>query len=159
MVAFALGGILGDTILHLVPEVFFGEASEHEVSLVVVTPQRNLVLGVAIIVGFLTFVAMDKTLRIATGGSGHSHDHAYATPPEGLHASEDAKTSAVAVNETNLKNRKSKKPKQSKAERHDEPQVAPVKLSAYLNLIADFTVSEISNSIPSATGLGIVCLS
>jgi zinc transporter 7 len=26
-------------------------------------------------VGFVTFVAMDKGLRIATGGEGHGHDH------------------------------------------------------------------------------------
>ena len=40
-------------------------------------PNRNLLLGVAILVGFLVFVAMDKGLRIATGGVGHEHSHGH----------------------------------------------------------------------------------
>ncbi len=42
---------------------------------VLVEPNRNLLLGVAILVGFVTFVGMDKGLRIATGGEEHTHDH------------------------------------------------------------------------------------
>jgi hypothetical protein len=40
---------------------------------VLVEPNRNLLLGVAIIVIFVTFVAMDKGLRIAVGGDSHDH--------------------------------------------------------------------------------------
>lgn len=74
MVAFAVGGLLGDTIFHLLPEIFLGEDSPEHVRFVLVEPNRNLLLGVAIIIGFVTFVALDKGLRIATGG-GHGHDH------------------------------------------------------------------------------------
>ena len=76
MVAFAVGGLLGDTLFHLLPEIFLGEVPEGTVRAVLVEPNKNLLLGVAILVGFVTFVAMDKGLRIATGGAGHSHDHA-----------------------------------------------------------------------------------
>ncbi|KAJ4300495.1 hypothetical protein N0V88_003170 [Collariella sp. IMI 366227] len=41
-----------------------------QVKFVMVEPNRNLLLGVAVLVGFLVFVAMDKGLRIATGGGG-----------------------------------------------------------------------------------------
>src|SRR6195952_4011425 len=75
MVAFAVGGLLGDTLFHLLPEIFLGEDSPQHVRFVMVEPNRNLLLGVAIMVGFVTFVAMDKGLRIATGGEGHGHDH------------------------------------------------------------------------------------
>lgn len=75
MVAFAVGGLLGDTIFHLLPEIFLGEASPDEARFVLVNPNKNLLLGVAILVGFVTFVAMDKGLRIATGGGGHNHNH------------------------------------------------------------------------------------
>lgn len=76
MVAFAVGGLLGDTIFHLLPEIFLGEASPDEARFVLVAPNKNLLLGVAILVGFMTFVAMDKALRIATGGEGgHNHSH------------------------------------------------------------------------------------
>lgn len=75
MVAFAVGGLLGDTIFHLLPEIFLGEASPEHARFVLVDPNKNLLLGVAIMIGFVTFVAMDKGLRIATGGNGHSHSH------------------------------------------------------------------------------------
>ena len=78
MVAFAVGGLLGDTLFHLLPEIFLGEDPHDTVRFVMLEPNRNLLLGVAIMVGFVTFVAMDKALRIATGGSGHSHDHGHA---------------------------------------------------------------------------------
>ena len=75
MVAFAVGGLLGDTIFHLLPEIFLGEAAPDHARFVLVDTNKNLLLGVAIIVGFITFTAMDKTLRIATGGAEHNHDH------------------------------------------------------------------------------------
>lgn len=78
MVAFAVGGLLGDTLFHLLPEIFLGEAAPDHARFVMVEPNKNLLLGVAIMVGFLTFVAMDKSLRIATGGeSGHDHSHSH----------------------------------------------------------------------------------
>lgn len=77
MVAFAVGGLLGDTIFHLLPEIFLGEASPDEARFVLVNPNKNLLLGVVILVGFVTFVAMDKGLRIATGGGGHNHNHGH----------------------------------------------------------------------------------
>ncbi len=77
MVAFAVGGLLGDTLFHLLPEIFLGEDEPTRARLVLVEPNRNLLLGVAILVGFLVFVAMDKGLRIATGGVGHEHSHGH----------------------------------------------------------------------------------
>ena len=74
MVAFAVGGLLGDTLFHLLPEIFLGEAAQDHARFVLVDTNKNILLGVAILVGFVTFVALDKTLRIATGGEG-GHDH------------------------------------------------------------------------------------
>lgn len=104
MVAFAVGGLLGDTIFHLLPEIFLGEAAPDHARFVMVDPNKNLLLGVAILVGFLTFVAMDKTLRIATGGEG-GHDHSHALKSEEKDVKEiepSAKTSSVdAPTDTN----------------------------------------------------------
>lgn len=74
MVAFAVGGLLGDTFFHLLPEIFLGEDDVSKVKLVHIEPNRNTLLGVFILIGLATFMAMDKALRIATGGA-HSHSH------------------------------------------------------------------------------------
>jgi solute carrier family 39 (zinc transporter), member 7 len=137
LVAFAVGGLLGDTLFHLLPEIFLGEVPEGEVRAVLVEPNKNLLLGVAILVGFATFVAMDKGLRIATGGEGHSHDHSHG------HANEDkAITSATTSKSEKGSVRKRKGEKFDKATaaivKKEEPNPS-VKLSAYLNIIADFT--------------------
>ncbi|KAJ6788302.1 hypothetical protein PWT90_07730 [Aphanocladium album] len=133
MVAFAVGGLLGDTLFHLLPEIFVGEDEPDRARFVLVEPNRNLVLGLAILVGFMTFVAMDKGLRIATGGAGehggHSHSHSHALAGEG------------AANGGSVKSRKGKNGgKEVAAVVEAKKEINPsVKLGGYLNLIADFT--------------------
>lgn len=75
MVAFAVGGLLGDTFFHLFPEIFLGEDEpDARVRMVFLEPNRNLLLGVFVFIGLATFMAMDKALRIATGANTHSHE-------------------------------------------------------------------------------------
>ena len=95
MVAFAVGGLLGDVLFHLLPEIFLGEAEPDHARFVLVEPNKNLLLGVAIMVGFVTFVAMDKGLRIATGGEG-GHDHSHSHKDEGKAERETTPSSASA---------------------------------------------------------------
>lgn len=146
MVAFAVGGLLGDTLFHLLPEIFLGEDSPEHVRFVMVEPNRNLLLGLGIMVGFFTFVAMDKVLRIATGGeSGHDHSHHHAHADDNSHA---VTTSSDRTSDDNeLKQRKPtatssqvQQQEDSTKENEKEKETNPsVKLGGYLNLIADFT--------------------
>ncbi|KAK6852807.1 histidine-rich membrane protein KE4 like protein [Apiospora arundinis] len=141
MVAFAVGGLMGDTLFHLLPEIFLGEDSPEHVRFVLVEPNRNLLLGVAIMVGFMTFVAMDKGLRIATGGAGgHDHGHGSAhSHGEDVVASAAVMASGIEDAKDAVKSRKSKSKKEvSKPEPVKEINPS-VKLGGYLNLIADFT--------------------
>lgn len=137
MVAFAVGGLLGDTLFHLLPEIFLGEVPEGEVRAVLVEPNKNLLLGVAIMIGFVTFVAMDKGLRIATGGAGHTHEHGNSPDTPAV-----ASTTATSKDDSSLRQRKpdaaSKASDVANAARKEDPKPS-VKLSAYLNIIADFT--------------------
>lgn len=137
---------MGDTLFHLLPEIFLGEDDLEKAKLVLVEPNRNLLLGVAILVGFMTFVAMDKGLRIATGGGdgghdhGHSHSHAHIEP--------EASSSAIEANggANGVKSRK--KVNGGPVEKEEEVEVvdvpakemnSSVKLAGILNMIADFT--------------------
>ncbi|KAI9880503.1 MAG: hypothetical protein M1830_002543 [Pleopsidium flavum] len=146
MVAFAVGGLLGDTLFHLLPEIFLGEDSPERVRFVLVEPNKNLLLGVAIMVGFITFVAMDKGLRIATGGGG-GHDHSHSNTNGTVKVRETAAASAKASGSDNapsngeLKTRKSvTKDGTTGTQDHPKKEISPsVKLGGYLNLIADFT--------------------
>ena len=62
------------------------------VSFVVVEPNKNILLGVAIMLGFVTFLVMDKTIRIASGGDGaHDHFHGHS------HGKKDENTVAQAT--------------------------------------------------------------
>ncbi|KAF5018641.1 hypothetical protein F66182_9372, partial [Fusarium sp. NRRL 66182] len=149
MVAFAVGGLLGDTLFHLLPEIFLGEDHDEAVKFVLVEPNRNLVLGLAILVGFMTFVAMDKGLRIATGGAGHDHSHGHGDAHAHSHAEDEAVSSGVDAADGAVKSRK--KGSEDKgavvADTLDKPEreINPsVKLGGYLNLMqvtscADFT--------------------
>jgi solute carrier family 39 (zinc transporter), member 7 len=144
MVAFAVGGLLGDTLFHLLPEIFLGEDHHGKVRFVILEPNRNLLLGVAIMVGFVTFVAMDKALRIATGGSGHSHDNSHAgRDVYDLTAVSNTGTKQSKAN-GELRKRKEKVPNgsaggpQQPVPSSSEPNPS-VKLAGLLNLIADFT--------------------
>ncbi|OCL06770.1 putative ZIP family metal cation transporter [Glonium stellatum] len=141
MVAFAVGGLLGDTLFHLLPEIFLGEDAPEHVRFVMVEPNKNLLLGVAIMVGFLTFVAMDKGLRIATGGKDvHDHSHGKAEAAEKT-------SSSVKASGANIKDRSSSSVRSRKGASENgalppipEKEInASVKLGGYLNLIADFT--------------------
>lgn len=144
MVAFAVGGLLGDTLFHLLPEIFLGEDHHDRVRFVLLEPNRNLLLGVAIMVGFVTFVAMDKALRIATGGSGHSHDHGHAI--KDTNDLTGVSTTGAKHSKANgeLRQRKEKVPNGSAGGLH-QSETSPstpnpsVKLAGLLNLIADFT--------------------
>jgi solute carrier family 39 (zinc transporter), member 7 len=138
MVAFAVGGLLGDTLFHLLPEIFLGEDSPDRARFVLVEPNRNLLLGVAIMVGFLTFVAMDKGLRIATGGAGHDHGsgHSHEHRPD---ISSAADTTALDKSDAKGVRNRGTKGSDAKA---DSTQLVPakevspsVKLGGYLNLM------------------------
>ncbi|TAQ86788.1 hypothetical protein B7494_g4875 [Chlorociboria aeruginascens] len=139
MVAFAVGGLLGDTLFHLLPEIFLGEDELHQVKFVLVEPNRNLLLGVAILVGFVTFVAMDKGLRIATRGEGHEHAHSGEVELQG-----EVVTSALDSDAMPAKSTRSRKKGRSRNTEEESKVVkdtemnASVKLAGYLNLIADF---------------------
>jgi len=140
MVAFAVGGLLGDTLFHLLPEIFLGEDEHDKAKFVLIEPNRNLLLGVGIIVGLVTFMAMDKALRIATGGGGHSHDHNHASDDQKKAANGSATGVSKKKSNSELRKRKGQQDSKSESSVAEPAPINPsVKLAGLLNLIADFT--------------------
>ena len=136
MVAFAVGGLMGDTIFHLLPEIFLGEVEGEEVKFVLVEPNRNLLLGVGILVGFAVFMALERSLRIMTGGGGHDHSHG-----EAKKVSSTANASGIDVKvagELKKRGGKGETVAHGRDDKTQEPQEEDhqtVKLGGYLNLM------------------------
>ncbi|CAD0046699.1 unnamed protein product [Aureobasidium pullulans] len=141
MVAFAFGGLMGDTLFHLLPEIFVGEDSPEHVTLVVADGNKNILLGIAIMVGFVSFVILDKAIRIASGGDeghGHSHGHAHGKIEGSEKAAASAKASGSEKAQTEgLRQRNGEKASVVPVEQQQES--GPSSNRGYLNIIADFT--------------------
>ncbi|KAK6526279.1 hypothetical protein TWF694_004880 [Orbilia ellipsospora] len=136
MVAFAVGGLLGDVFFHLMPQTFMGEAHDNKVRFVMVEEKRNTLLGLAIMVGFVAFVVLDKGMRIAAGGEGgHSHSHSHD------HAHSEGTSTAVAEKTGELRQRKGKEEKTDGGvvKSDDKAPGMSIKVSSYLNMAADFS--------------------
>ncbi|KAK6507270.1 hypothetical protein TWF481_005718 [Arthrobotrys musiformis] len=137
MVAFAVGGLLGDVFFHLMPQTFMGEVHEERVRFVMVEEKRNTLLGLAIMVGFVAFIVLDKGMRIAAGGGdGHSHSHGH----DHSHAAEGTST-ALAEKSGELRQRKGKDEKGDSAvvKAEEKAPGMSIKVSSYLNMAADFS--------------------
>lgn len=96
-------------------------------------------LGLAIMVGFMVFVAMDKGLRIATGGAGHEHSHGHSHAHE--HGEVGRVTGSDAANgQAKLRKKKQDGDKEvvvaaAATEEKKKEVNASVKLGGYLNLM------------------------
>lgn len=115
LLSFASGGLLGDAFLHLIPHALMasggseghshshshGEGGEHG--------PHDVTVGLGVLGGIITFLVVEKTVRLFSGGHGHSHG------PEKKKSDDKQK----------------KKGKDNKKE--------DIKIAGYLNLAADFT--------------------
>ncbi|KAG0198625.1 hypothetical protein BGX28_007948 [Mortierella sp. GBA30] len=149
LVAFAVGGLLGDVFLHLLPHSFMGEVETGD--LVTANEKKNVVVGLAIFVGFFVFFCIDKLMRVLSGGEGghsHSHGHDHQHHHEHTDKKVDGENEVHHKhedkdNDSSLRQRKGGKDQQkslTKDEVSPKKEISnSIKLSAYLNLIADAT--------------------
>lgn len=138
LLAFASGGLLGDAFLHLIPHAINPhthhdhdeedhhhhhhhdhehEHDEHEHS-------HDMTIGLWVLAGIITFLTVEKCVRLLKGGHGHSHGPA---PPKEKKPEVKGKSVADAKKKTDKKEHD-----------HDE-EVDDIDVSGYLNLAADFT--------------------
>ncbi|KAL1711710.1 ZIP zinc transporter-domain-containing protein, partial [Schizophyllum commune] len=166
MTAFATGGLLSDVFLHLVPHSFMGEHQDDDVHLVMIEPKRNILVGLAIFIGFASFFFMEKTLRVLSGEEGDAHGHSHGHAHTHSEAQPTAAASGVASSSSGELRARGKtgdkdtngqlmgelddSKDESHQHAHEHSQTAgPSKLSAYLNLFGDF-VHNITDGLAMA---------
>lgn len=136
LLAFASGGLLGDAFLHLIPHAIaphshHGEDAHHHHDHHHGHNEEDghghshdMSVGLWVLGGIITFLAVEKSVRLLKGGHGHSHgpvsDDAAKNDKK---KNGDSKVTAVKKVKTAEK-------------KHEE---AEITVSGYLNLAADFT--------------------
>ncbi|XP_052440452.1 zinc transporter Slc39a7 [Carassius gibelio] len=146
LLSFASGGLLGDAFLHLIPHALAphsplgqshgsGESHGHSHSSEESHGHSHghghghmMSVGLWVLAGIVAFLVVEKFVRLLKGG--HSHSHSHAAPK--------AKDSD---DEDDDKNREKEKLADSdkKAVKKPGEVTSDIKVSAYLNLAADFT--------------------
>ncbi|KAG8967781.1 hypothetical protein FRC03_009330 [Tulasnella sp. 419] len=143
MTSFAAGGLLSDVFVHLIPHSFLGGEGHQGVQFIMVEERRNVLIGLAIFLGFAFFFATEKISRILGVGDDHSHSHSHShTHSSTAFVESTASSSAVAgPKKDGLKARKSEKKidlDSTSSPGTEQAPAGPSKLSGYLNLLGDF---------------------
>lgn len=128
LLAFGSGGLLGDAFLHLIPHAIsphshggddhHGHNHEHETH----DHSHDMSVGLWVLSGIITFLAVEKAVRLIKGGDGgHGHSHG------GGKSSDDDKSG------------KSKKGGDGDKKKNKVKKTEEIEIAGYLNLAADFT--------------------
>jgi len=147
LLSFAVGGLLSDVFLHLIPHAFHTPSSSdavvvhsHSHSHAGDGEDVSLVVGLSVLAGLLTFFVIEKFVRSRHGQGGHGHSHAHSH--------------GAAKPKKDEKNKKKNKKKQEPASEDG------LKVSGFLNLAADMTHNftdglAIASSFLLSTSVGI----
>lgn len=143
LLAFASGGLLGDAFLHLIPHAIVPhdhsshshshshgghheEGEEHSHS-------HDMWIGMWVLGGIITFLTVEKIVRILKIGHDHSHG-GHSHVGEGDNSKKSAEKDKKELVKKKEKDSDKKEPKKKQEEEKKGMEVA-----GYLNLAADFT--------------------
>ncbi|XP_068621386.1 zinc transporter zipt-7.2 [Battus philenor] len=79
LLSFASGGLLGDAFLHLIPHALYSQEDGHGHSHSHSHNEdhhepHNMTVGLGVLGGIITFLVVEKTVRLFSGSHGHSHN-------------------------------------------------------------------------------------
>ncbi|KAK9870403.1 hypothetical protein WA026_007972 [Henosepilachna vigintioctopunctata] len=121
LLAFAAGGLLGDAFLHLIPSATgdhdhsHSHGHSHSVHKEDKEHGHDMSVGLWVLSGIITFLVIEKVMRILKGSHSHGHSH-----------------------KPNIKVKSSDKDKKAQ-EKKKEDTAKDIKVAGYLNLAADFS--------------------
>ncbi|ODN06456.1 Zinc transporter SLC39A7 [Orchesella cincta] len=167
LLSFASGGLLGDAFLHLIPHAILakggddnhGHSHSHSHSHSHDAPKEgssaedfhghDLSVGVWVLVGIITFLMVEKLIRIMKGGHGHSHSAPTTPPPNTDKVKTDGNESSGKKSKKeggkngntspNSKNASSESKAKTQSKKKKEVEVVDdIRVAGYLNLAADF---------------------
>lgn len=128
LLAFASGGLLGDAFLHLIPHAQESVSSDHghghshgAHSHGEEGHSHDMRVGLWVLGGIITFLAVEKGVRMIKGGHGHSHGPSGDNKNEKEQEKPEGKGKKVSKSDNKKKEEKG------------------IEISGYLNLAADFT--------------------
>jgi zinc transporter 7 len=149
LVSFAVGSLLGDVFLHLLPHAFsphthdeehhhHHHSHEHDHD-----HTQGIYIGLAVLAGFMAFFSVDRTMRLL-GHEGHTHTHDHhheheSTPVATSTSSEKRAVAADGLRQRKTAAAKSSPPSQTESKAEVLTASTSLRLSAYLNLLADAT--------------------
>ncbi|XP_055295595.1 protein catecholamines up [Sitodiplosis mosellana] len=155
LLAFASGGLLGDAFLHLIPHAIHPHSHhgdekhshshlhdhhDHEEDGHGHGHTHDMSIGLWVLGGIITFLAVEKSVRLIKGGHGHSHG---PPPPSTAKEPEESKKPQEETKgkKSSPKKKDDEKEKKSPKTKCDESEAEeqPISVSGYLNLAADFT--------------------
>lgn len=133
LLAFASGGLLGDAFLHLIPHAVAPHDHSHSHSHAHSHSEEghshghDMWIGMWVLAGIITFLTVEKVVRILKIGHDHAHSHAADKKKDDDKKDDD-------------KDKKEKKDLvKKKGEKEEEHKHDSMEVAGYLNLAADFT--------------------
>jgi zinc transporter 7 len=131
LLAFASGGLLGDAFLHLIPHAVAphshgSHSHSHSHGEEGHSHHEDMWIGLWVLAGIITFLSVEKMVRILKIGHDHGHSH-------GGEKKESAKK------ETEKKDLVKKKKDEKSGGKAKEETKPSMEVAGYLNLAADFT--------------------
>lgn len=147
LLSFASGGLLGDAFLHLIPHALVPHTGEHAQSHSHSHSHdgeeghgHDMSVGLWVLCGILTFLVVEKCVRLMKGGHGHSHAVPKTSPQKKKDKQSDS--DAEGESESDSKpgtNKEDVKLVTKKTDSVSTSDKEDIKVAGYLNLAADFT--------------------